>query len=69
MTPNHIFQVKKDVNESDECINFTVFMASVIEDSLKKETPNEFSDRKGDEISFDSTYETLYNECLSLKKE
>ena len=47
-------------------------MASVIEDSLKKETPSESSessDSKDDGMSFDSAYETLYNECLSLKKE
>ena len=38
-------------------------MASVIEDSLKKETPSESreSDSEVDEISFDLAYETLYN--------
>ena len=37
-----------------------------------KETLSEYcesSDSKGDEMSFDSTYETLYNERLSPKKE
>ncbi|KAL6331025.1 hypothetical protein AAG906_009453 [Vitis piasezkii] len=48
------------------------FMASVIDEPLKKEALSEScesSDSNGDEMSFDSTYETLYKECLSLKQE
>ncbi|RVW79773.1 hypothetical protein CK203_058214 [Vitis vinifera] len=48
------------------------FMASVIEEPLKKKVLSEScesSDSNGDEMSFDSTYETLYKECLSLKQE
>ncbi|RVW49720.1 Retrovirus-related Pol polyprotein from transposon TNT 1-94 [Vitis vinifera] len=48
------------------------FMASVIDEPLKKEVLSEScesSDSNGDEMSFDSAYETLYKECLSLKQE
>ena len=59
-------------NASDECANFKAFMASVIEEPLKKEVLSEScesSDSDGDEMSFDFAYETLYKECLSLKQE
>ncbi|RVX16170.1 hypothetical protein CK203_014391 [Vitis vinifera] len=48
-----------------------VFMASVIEEPLKKEVLSEsceLSDCDSDEMSFDFAYETLYKECLSLKQ-
>ena len=63
---------EKVVNESEEHINFTAFMATIIVDSINKENPSdssESSDSEDDEMSFDSAYETLYNESLSLKKE
>ncbi|RVW16733.1 hypothetical protein CK203_076431 [Vitis vinifera] len=44
------------------------FMASVINEPLKKEALSEFcesSDSNGDEMSFESAYETLYKECLN----
>ena len=47
-------------------------MASVINEPLKKEALSEScesSDSNGDEMSFDSAYETLYKECLSLQQE
>ena len=46
-------------------------MVSVIEETLKKEVfgePCESSDFDGNKMSFDSAYETLYKECLSLKQ-
>ncbi|RVW98135.1 hypothetical protein CK203_031853 [Vitis vinifera] len=63
---------EKESNASEECTNFTAFMASVIDEPLKKEVLSEScesSDSNGDEMSFDSAYETLYKECLSLKQE
>ena len=45
-------------------------MASVIEEPLKKEVLSEScesSDFDGDEMSFDSTHETLHKEYLSFK--
>ena len=69
---------EKESNTSEECTNFTAFMASVIKEPLKKEVLSEscevsksceVSDSDGDEISFDSAYEALYKECLSLKQE
>ena len=70
MTPNQISQVKKESNEREKYNNFTAYIASVIEELLKKETLSEScesSEFKVSEMSFASTYETLYNECLSLK--
>ena len=61
---------EKESNASEKCTNFTTFMASVIDEPLKNEALSEScesSDSNGDEMSFDSTYETLYKECLSLK--
>ena len=49
-------------NGSEECTNFTTFMESVIEEPLKKVVLREsceLNDFNGDEMSFDSTYETL----------
>ena len=63
---------EKESNVSEECTNFIAFMASVIDEPLKKEALSEScesSDSNGDEMSFDSAYETLYKECLSLKQE
>ena len=63
---------EKESNASEECTNFTAFMASFIDEPLKNEALSEScesSDSNGDEMSFDSTYETLYKECLSLKQE
>ncbi|KAL6345648.1 hypothetical protein AAG906_017383 [Vitis piasezkii] len=63
---------EKESNASEECTNFTTFMASVIDEPLKKKALSEScesSDSNGDEMSFDSAYETLYKECLSLKQE
>ena len=63
---------EKESNASEECTNFIAFMASVIDEPLKNEALSdscESSDSNGDEMSFDSTYETLYKECLSLKQE
>ncbi|RVW15001.1 Copia protein [Vitis vinifera] len=63
---------EKESNASEECTNFTAFMASVIDEPLKKEVLSEScesSDSNGDEMSFDFAYETLYKECLSLKQE
>ncbi|RVX07782.1 hypothetical protein CK203_021866 [Vitis vinifera] len=48
------------------------FMEIVINEPLKKEALSEScesSDSNGDKMSFDSAYETLYKECLSLKQE
>ena len=45
--------------------------ASVNEELIKKEVLSEScesSDSDDDEMSFDSAYETLYKECLSLKQ-
>ncbi|RVW32374.1 Retrovirus-related Pol polyprotein from transposon TNT 1-94 [Vitis vinifera] len=59
---------EKKSNASEECTNFTAFMASVIDEPLKKEVLSESyesSDSNGDEMSFDSAYETLYKECLN----
>ena len=70
MTPNQISQVKKESNEREKYNNFTAYIASVIEELLKKETLSEScesSEFKVNEMTFASTYETLYNECLSLK--
>ncbi|RVW18650.1 hypothetical protein CK203_102647 [Vitis vinifera] len=61
---------EKESNASEEYTNFTTFMASGIDEPLKKEALSascESSDSNGDEMSFDSAYETLYKECLSLK--
>ena len=47
-------------------------MTSIIEEPLKKEVLSESCESRnfdGDEMSFDSAYETLYKECLSLKQE
>ena len=47
-------------------------MASFIKEPLKKEGLSEScesSNSDGDEMSFEFAYETLYKECLSLKKE
>ncbi|KAL6314369.1 hypothetical protein AAG906_021204 [Vitis piasezkii] len=63
---------EKESNASEECTNFIAFMAIVIKEPLKKKVLSEsceVSDSDGDEISFDSAYETLYKECLSLKQE
>ena len=63
---------EKESNASEECTNFIAFMASVIDEPLKNEALSdscESSDSNGDEMSFDSAYETLYKECLSLKQE
>ena len=63
---------EKESNASEECTNFTAFMASFIDEPLKNEALSEsceLSDSDGDEMNFDSTYETLYKECLSLKQE
>ena len=54
---------------NEECTNLTAFMTSVIEEPLKKKVLSksyESSDSDGDEVGFDSAYETLYKECLSL---
>ena len=63
---------EKESNANEECTNFIAFMESVIQEPLKKEVLSEScesSDSTGAEMSFDSPYETLYKECLSLKKE
>ncbi|RVW35263.1 Copia protein [Vitis vinifera] len=63
---------ESNANASEEYTNFTAFMASVIDEPLKKEALSEScesSDSNGDEMSFDSAYETLYKECLSLQQE
>ena len=63
---------ESNANASEEYTNFTAFMASVIDEPLKKEALSEScesSDLNGDEMSFDSAYETLYKECLSLQQE
>ena len=63
---------ESNANASEEYTNFTAFMASVIDEPLKKEALSESyesSDSNGDEMSFDSAYKTLYKECLSLKQE
>ena len=63
---------EKESNVSEECTNFTIFMTSIIEEPLKKEVLSESyesSNSNGDEMSFDTAYETLYKECLSLKQE
>ncbi|RVW87749.1 hypothetical protein CK203_044012 [Vitis vinifera] len=61
---------EKESNASEECTNFTAFMASVIDEPLKKEVLVSLVSQvtNGDEMSFDSAYETLYKECLSLKR-
>ena len=53
---------EKESNVSEECTNFIAFMASVIDEPLKKEALSEScesSDSNGDEMSFDFAYETL----------
>ncbi|RVW90629.1 Retrovirus-related Pol polyprotein from transposon RE2 [Vitis vinifera] len=63
---------ESNANASEEYTNFTAFMASVIDEPLKKEALSESyesSDSNGDEMSFDSAYKTLYKECLSLQQE
>ena len=63
---------EKESNASEECTNFTTFMASVFDEPLKNKALSEScesSDSNGDEMSFESAYETLYKECLSLKQE
>ncbi|KAL6321940.1 hypothetical protein AAG906_035845 [Vitis piasezkii] len=61
---------EKESNGSEECTNFIAFAASVNEEPLLKEASSELSkssDSNDDDMSFDTTYETLYMECLSLK--
>ncbi|RVW51970.1 hypothetical protein CK203_067988 [Vitis vinifera] len=63
---------EKESNGSEECTNFIAFVASVNEEPLLKEASSEsseFSDSNDDDMSFDTAYETLYKECLSLKQE
>ncbi|KAL6337516.1 hypothetical protein AAG906_037109 [Vitis piasezkii] len=52
---------KKSI-ESEECTHFTA-LRQVLSESC------ESSDSDDDEMSFDSAYETLYKECLSLKQD
>ena len=61
---------EKESNGSEECINFIAFTACVNEEPLLKEASSELSessDSNDDDMSFDTTYDTLYKECLSLK--
>ncbi|KAJ9685236.1 hypothetical protein PVL29_017313 [Vitis rotundifolia] len=60
---------EKESNGSEECTNFIAFAASVNEEPLLKEASSESSDSNDDDMSFDTAYETLYKECLSLKQE
>ena len=63
---------EKESNGSEECTNFIAFATSVNEEPLLKEASSELSessDSNDDDMSFDTTYETLYKECLSLKQE
>ncbi|KAJ9696872.1 hypothetical protein PVL29_008873 [Vitis rotundifolia] len=63
---------EKESNGSEECTNFIAFAASVNEEPLLKEASSESSessDSNDDGMSFDTAYETLYKECLSLKQE
>ena len=63
---------EKESNGIEECTNFIAFIASVNLEPLLKETSSELSessDSNDDDMSFDTTYETLYKECLSLKQE
>ena len=72
MTQNHVNQVKNNLMQVRNALISQPFMASVIDEPLKNEALSdscESSDSNGDEMSFDSTYETLYKECLSLKQE
>ena len=53
---------EKESNASEECTNFTTFMASFIKEPLKKEGLSEScesSNSDGDEMSFEFAYETL----------
>ena len=61
---------EKESNGSEECTNFIAFIACVNEEPLLKEASSELiesSDSNDDDMSFDTTYDTLYKECLSLK--
>ncbi|KAJ9702803.1 hypothetical protein PVL29_004509 [Vitis rotundifolia] len=60
---------EKESNGSEECTNFIAFAASVNEEPRLKEASSESSDSNDDDMSFDTAYETLYKECLSLKQE
>ncbi|RVX20532.1 hypothetical protein CK203_002544 [Vitis vinifera] len=63
---------EKESNGSEECTNFIAFATSVNEEPLLKEALSELSessDSNDDDMSFDTVYETLYKECLSLKQE
>ncbi|KAJ9680449.1 hypothetical protein PVL29_019700 [Vitis rotundifolia] len=56
----------------EECTNFIAFAASVNEEPFLKEASSELSESSNsndDDMSFDTAYETLYKECLSLKQE
>ena len=63
---------EKKSNGIEECTNFIAFIASVNLEPLLKETSSELSessDSNDDDMNFDTTYETLYKEWLSLKQE
>ena len=63
---------EKESNGSEECTNFIAFPASVNVEPYLKEASSELSessDSNDDDMSFDTTYESLYKECLSLKQE
>nr|CAN74842.1 hypothetical protein VITISV_012791 [Vitis vinifera] len=51
---------EKESNRSDECTNFIAFVASVNEEPFLKEASSESSDSNDDDMSFDTTYETLH---------
>ena len=62
---------EKESNGSEECTNFIAFPASVNVELHLKEASSELSessDSNDDDMSFDTTYESLYKECLSLKQ-